>query len=109
MDAPFFIVIGVPFIVLMLIISRFLRRNNERDEWRDLQEALKERGRQAVLEELDKKISDQLTQIAKLEANAGVIYGAGGDDAMHMEHRELRRLNRSREIAADYLPDDTDP
>jgi hypothetical protein len=103
MEIPLVIVIGVPFIVLMLIIPRFLRGQNDRDEWRDLQKALKERGRQAILEELDEKINDQLTHIAKLEANAGAIYGAGGADAMHMEHRELRRLYRSRDIATDYL------
>ena len=68
MDAPLVIVIGVPFIALMLIIPRLLRGQNDRDERRDLRKALKKRGRQAMLEELDEKINDQLTHIAKLEA-----------------------------------------
>ena len=102
MDAPLFIVIGIIAIVLALILPRLLRRQLHREEWRDLQKALKERGRQAVLEELDSKISDKLTHIAKLEANAGVIYGAEGDEGMHTEHRELRGLKRSRDIAANY-------
>jgi len=102
MDTLLFIVIGIIVIVLALILPRLLRRQLHRKEWRDLQKALKERGRQAVLEELDSKISDKLTHIAKLEANAGVLYGVGGDEVMHMEHRELRCLMRSRDIAANY-------
>ena len=40
--------------------------------------------------------------IAKLDANAGTIYGAGGDEVMAIAHRELRSLKQSRDIAANY-------
>ena len=98
MDKPLVIIIGVSFIVLILMIPRLLRKQNDKDEKRELHE----RGRTAVLMELDEKIKDQLAHIATLEANAGVIYGAEADEAIHVEHRKLRRLYRSRDIAANY-------
>ena len=64
MDIPLVIVIGVPFIALMLTIAHFLRCKTDQNERRDLQKALKERGRQAILEELDEQINDQLAYIA---------------------------------------------
>ena len=102
MDTYVFIVIVAIAIALALILPHFLRQQLHRQELRFLEKAIKERGKQAVLEEIDNKISDKLTYIAKLDANAGAIYGAGGDEVMDMAHRELRSLKQSRDIAANY-------
>lgn len=102
MDTYVFIVIVAIAIALALILPHFLRQQLHRQELRFLEKAIKERGKQAVLEEIDNKISDKLTYIAKLDANAGTIYGAGGDEVMDMAHRELRSLKQSRDIAANY-------
>ena len=55
--------------------------------------------------EFEEKINDQLAHIARLEANAGAIFGGEEDGALHMEHRKLRRLYRSRDMAAAYPED----
>lgn len=102
MAEPLLIAIGVFIIVLALILPRLLRRQQDREEWRELQKALKKHGRQATLEKLDKKISDKLTYIAKLEANAGMIYAAGEDGELHMEHRELSHLKQIRDKLANH-------
>ena len=102
MDTYVFIIIVGIAIVLALILPHFLRQQRHQHELRALKKAIKDRGKQAVLEEIDIKISDKLTYIATLDANAGAIYGAGGDEVMDMAHRELRSLKRSRDIAANY-------
>ena len=102
MDALIVIVIGFLVAVMALILPRLLRHRLRMIERRDLEIDLKERGRQTVLEELDARIHDKMAHIAKLEANAGAIYGAGGDEILEKEYRELRHLRDCRDIAAGH-------
>ncbi len=102
MDVLVVIVLGFLVVVLALILPRLLRRSLRKSQRRDLETDIDERGRQKVLEELDAKINDKLAHIANLDANAGAIYGAGGDEMLEMEHDELRRLMTSRDIAASH-------
>ena len=96
-------VIGVGVVLLALLYPHYVRRLAQRSAWRELQKSLSERNPEEVIEELDAKIRDQLARIAELEANAGVIYGAGGDELLHQEHRELGLLKQNRKIAVDYI------
>jgi Na+-transporting methylmalonyl-CoA/oxaloacetate decarboxylase gamma subunit len=98
-----FTVIGVGVVLLVLLFPHYLRWQVQRSARRELQKSLSERDPEEVIEELDAKIRDQLALIAELEANAGVIYGAGGDELIHREHRDLRLLKQNRKIAADYI------
>ncbi len=98
MEVLIVILIGVFILLWRLFFRHIARRMEQQNMERDVQEALSRRGPLHVLEELDAKIRDKRARIAKMESNAGMIYAAGGDE----EHRELRRLEQSRKLAAHY-------
>jgi hypothetical protein len=98
-----FTVFGVSVVLFALLFPHFARRQAQRSARQELKKALSERGPEEVTEELDTKIRDQLAHIAELEANAGAIYGAGGGELIHQEHRKLGLLKQNRKIASDHI------
>ena len=102
MEVLIVILIGVFILLWRLFFRHVARRMEQQNMERDVQEALSRRGPLHVLEELDAKIRDKRARIAKMESNAGMIYAAGGDEVLDEEHRELRRLEQSRKLAAHY-------
>ena len=95
--------IGAGMGLLSLFLREFLRRGTQRSARRALDKALSEGDPEDVLKQLDDKIRAKLERIAKLEANAGALFGAEVDDLIHQEHRELRDIQHDREIAVEYI------